>query len=456
MKSKTVTIIIGVLFLLAPAIVQAQKVYTLSECRRMALNNNVKMKNGQLAIEQSKEQEKEAFTKYFPTVSAYGSYFRSNYLLKEKINVSAAEQQQLGGIITQLGLDPSVLSNLPMSYTLEAINHGTIVNLMAMQPLYAGGQITNSNKLAKLQTEVSKFQLQQSNDDILRTTEQYYNQLLALYEKQKTLDVMDRQLLKIHEDAENAYKEGIKNKNDVLSVELKQNEVATNRLKLENGVKLCKMVLAQYIGIEEGDDYEIDKTLADNLPNPAMYLTDHTTALNNKVEARLLDKNVEANMLQTKLKRGAQLPTIALGAAGVYQDLSNVGHLKFMGLATISIPISEWWSGRHTVRRQQLAEKMAEQTRTDNRQLLLIQMQSSYNDLDNAYKQVSLAKKSIEKSTENLRLNQDYYKAGTSTMTDLLGAQTQSQQARDQYTDAVAQYLNCRTAYFIATGRTVE
>lgn len=453
MKSKIS--IIAVLLLSVPALLQAQKVYTLSECRHMALSNNVKIRNSKLAIDQSKEQEKEAFTKYFPTVSATGTYFRSNYLVKQDLSMSSDAQQQLAGIVTQLGLDPSALSALPTSYTLEAINHGTLVNLMAMQPIYAGGQITNGNKLAKLQTEVRRLQLQQSSDDILKTTEQYYNQLLTLYEKQKTLDVVDKQLLKIHQDAENAFKEGVTNKNDVLSVELKQNEIATNRLKLENGIKLCKMVLAQYIGLE-GTEYEIDKKLAENLPNPAVYLTDHATALDNRVEARLLDKNVEASALQTKLKRGEQLPTVAVGLAGAYQDLSNAGHMKVIGLATVSIPISDWWSGRHTVRRQQLAEKIAQQTRDDSRQLLLIQMQSCYNDLDNAYKQLQLAQKSIEKSTENLRLNQDYYHAGTSTMSDLLGAQTQSQQARDQYTEAVAEYLNSRTAYFIATGREVQ
>ena len=453
MKSKIS--IIAVLLLSVPALLQAQKVYTLSECRHMALSNNVKIRNSKLAIDQSKEQEKEAFTKYFPTVSATGTYFRSNYLVKQDLSMSSDAQQQLAGIVTQLGLDPSALSALPTSYTLEAINHGTLVNLMAMQPIYAGGQITNGNKLAKLQTEVRRLQLQQSSDDILKTTEQYYNQLLTLYEKQKTLDVVDKQLLKIHQDAENAFKEGVTNKNDVLSVELKQNEIATNRLKLENGIKLCKMVLAQYIGLE-GTEYEIDKKLAENLPNPAVYLTDHATALDNRVEARLLDKNVEASALQTKLKRGEQLPTVAVGLAGAYQDLSNAGHMKVIGLATVSIPISDWWSGRHTVRRQQLAEKIAQQTRDDSRQLLLIQMQSCYNDLDNAYKQLQLAQKSIEKSTENLRLNQDYYHAGTSTMSDLLGAQTQSQQARDQYTEAVAEYLNSRTAHFIATGREVQ
>lgn len=434
---------------------QAQKVYTLAECRQMALDNNVKIKNGRLAIEQAKEQEKEAFSKYFPTVSASGTYFRSNNLLTQKMSLTQEDQQQLGGIISKLGLDPSALASLPTSFTLEAINHGTMVNLMAMQPVFAGGQITNGNKLAKLQTDVRRLQLEQSKDDILNTTESYYNQLLSLCEKQHTLDIFDKQLQRIHQDAENSFKVGISNKNDVLSVELKQNEVAANRLKLDNGIKLCKMVLAQYVGIF-GEDIHIDTTLIGNLPEPSVYLVDHEASLDNRTEAKLLDRNVEASVLQRKLKQGALLPSVAIGAASVYQDLSNTGHVKVFGLATVNIPISDWWGSSHSVRRQKIAEKIARQDRDDNRQMLLIQMQNAFNNLDNAYKQILLARKSLEKSAENLRLNEDYYQAGTSTMSDLLGAQSQSQQANDQYTDAVTQYLNSRTSYFIATGRSIS
>jgi len=434
---------------------QAQKVYTLAECRQMALDNNVKIKNGRLAIEQAREQEKEAFSKYFPTVSASGTYFRSNNLLTQKISLTQEDQQQLGSIISKLGLDPSALASLPTSFTLEAINHGTMVNLMAMQPVFAGGQIINGNKLAKLQTDVRRLQLEQSKDDILSTTESYYNQLLSLCEKQRTLDIVDIQLQRIHQDAENSFKVGISNKNDVLSVELKQNEVAANRLKLDNGIKLCKMVLAQYVGIF-GEDIHIDATLISNLPEPSVYLVDHEASLDNRTEAKLLDKNVEASVLQRKLKQGALLPSVAIGAASAYQDLSNTGHVEVLGLATVNIPISDWWGSNHSVRRQKIAEKIARQDREDNRQMLLIQMQNAFNNLDNAYKQILLARKSLEKSAENLRLNEDYYQAGTSTMSDLLGAQSQSQQARDQYTDAVTQYLNSRTSYFIATGRSVS
>lgn len=88
-----------------------------------------------------------------------------------------------------------------------------------------------------------------------------YNQLLTLYGKLKTIEKADAQLKRIHNDAENAYKAGMSTKKDMLTVELKQNELLGNRLKVENGIKLCKMVLAQYIGMNgEGsyDRYNVD------------------------------------------------------------------------------------------------------------------------------------------------------------------------------------------------------
>jgi outer membrane protein len=80
-------------------------------------------------------------------------------------------------------------------------------------------------------------------------------------------------------------------------------------------------------------------------------------------------------------------------------------------------------------------------------------MQKDWNDVDDAYKQLVLAKRSITQSEENLRLNRDYYKAGTVNMTDLLNAQQLYQQARDKYTDAFADLQNKIEAYKKSTGQ---
>ena len=69
-------------------------------------------------------------------------------------------------------------------------------------------------------------------------------------------------------------------------------------------------------------------------------------------------------------------------------------------------------------------------------------MQNAWNGVLEAYQQLQLAKRSIEQAEENLRLNRDYYRAGTSRMSDLLEAQLLYQQSLDKHIDAFADYQN--------------
>ncbi len=440
------------LALCLPIAAKAQTTYSLDQCKALAKENNVKLKRARLEITDAKEQQKEARTKYLPTVTANGTYFHSaDYLMQEEISLSPADQQKLAAIVKGIGLNPAILAALPTSYTFQAIKHGTLASIIAMQPVFAGGRIINANKLAAVQTQVKELMLEQNADEVAQTTEVYYNQLLALYEQEKTLDAADKQLENILKDANNAYEVGVSNKNDVLSVKLKQNEMAVNRLKLNNGISLCKMVLAQYIG-KQGEEIDIDRSLTTELPDPRQLSVNHNSALEQRTEMRLLDKKVEANRLLTRVKRGEMMPTLAIGVAGMYHDLTNKGRTNVIGLATLSVPISNWW-GNRGLKRQRIAEQIAVEEKEDSRQLLLIQMQNAYDNLETAYKQIQLAKLSMEQAAENLRLNQDFYEAGTGTMSNLLDAQTQDQKARNQYSEAVVAYLNARTAYLKATGR---
>ena len=461
MRTTGVGILLLLMFIVFPAHAQ-NKVYSLSECRKMALENNYLMKKSRLQIDMAKQQKKEAFTKYFPIVSANGSYLKSDDdLIQEDLTMSDDQATTLATNLISMGLDPTAvvttLSGLPSSYSLGFLDEAMVADVMAIEPLFAGRQIVNGNKLANLNKEVKEIRLRQTSDQIIATTEKYYNQLLSLYEKLKTLDIVEKQLDRIHQDAQNAYDAGIRNKNDVLTVELKQNEIKSKRLKVENGIRLVHMLLGQYIG-KSNEDFEIDRSIIKKLPEPSTYLTNYQSALSRLNESILLDKNVEAKELQKKMEIGKMMPSLAVGVGGLYQDYyqNNDSHTNLVGFLTVKIPISDLWSGNHSVKRLKLSEETAKYQREDNRQLLVIRMQNNYNKFTEAYQQVKLSEKAKEKAEENLRLNKDYYESGTSSMSDLLNAQTLSQQSKDQYTDAVLQYLNARTAYLQSTGRVVE
>ena len=86
-------------------------------------------------------------------------------------------------------------------------------------------------------------------------------------------------------------------------------------------------------------------------------------------------------------------------------------------------------------------------------ELLKIRMQNAWNGVEESYQLLQLAKRSIEQAEENLRLNRNYYRAGTSKMSDLLEAQMLYQQSCDKYTDAFADYQNKLLEYKQAIGQ---
>jgi outer membrane protein TolC len=80
-------------------------------------------------------------------------------------------------------------------------------------------------------------------------------------------------------------------------------------------------------------------------------------------------------------------------------------------------------------------------------------MQHLWDEVSDAYRQILIAHNSIEQSAENLRLNQDYYRAGMSTMSDLLDAQMLYQQSRDKLVDTYSKFQLKKLEYRQATAQ---
>ena len=124
-----------------------------------------------------------------------------------------------------------------------------------------------------------------------------------------------------------------------------------------------------------------------------------------------------------------------------------------MVFATVKVPISDWWGGSHAIKRRKIEQQKAVDQLEDNTQLLRIRMLNAWNNVQEAAQQLSIAQRSIEQAEENLRLNRNYYQAGTCKMSDLLQAQLLFQQAQDRRTDAFSDYQNKLLEYRHAVGQ---
>ena len=427
----------------------AQHTYTLEQLLDSARSHNIALRNGQRDIEAAQEQRKEAFTKFFPTVSATGAWFNANKSMAQtELDLTPYITPELGATLAQL-LPAETLVALSSPMSISMMKHGTIASITAIQPVFAGGQIINGNKLAKIGEEVSRLRQQLSEDEVETTAEQYFWQLVTLEEKQRTIASVEEMLADIHKDVNLAVEAGLTLRNDLLKVELRQNEVESQKVKIQNGMALVKMLLAQYCGLR---DTSFTLRYTTEAISPLSIKRDHQQALLNTPEYQLLDKQVEATSLQKKMAVGENLPSVAVGAGYNYHNLLGSDQTFGMIFATVSVPLSNWWGGSHAIKRKKIAQQQAIDQRDDNAELLTIRMQKAWNDVEEAYQQLHIAERSIRQAEENLRLSRNCYQAGTTTMSDLLEAQMLYQQSLDKHTDAFADYQNKILAYKHAVG----
>jgi outer membrane protein TolC len=324
-------------------------------------------------------------------------------------------------------------------------------SVTAMQPIFTGGRIFNGNKLAKTGTEIYSENQTLTTTEVLVKTEELYWTIISLSEKTKTIESFKNLLDTLNRNVSVAYKAGLVQRTDLLKVQLKMNEIEVNKMKLNNGISLAKHALCQHIGIHYDSSLVLNGKMLDSelllLAN-----SDPTAAIKNRSEYKMLEKAIKVEELQKKMIVGENLPQVAVGVTGFYLDVMDNHSTNAMALATVSIPISDWWGGSHKIKQSKAKIETARNKLNETSELLALQVQQANNELNEYYFQISIAKKSVEQAQENLKVTNDNYKAGISSMSDLLEAQSVYQGALDSLTEARCNYQIKKARYQQAIG----
>ena len=427
---KILKYILPALILSATAVRGAENVpvISLDSCLALTLKNNAAVRNAANNARAAVELRKEAFTKYFPEISASGGAFWTH---------NDVFQYNILDII-EIGF----------------MNKGKMASVQALQPVFMGGQIVNGNKLASVGEDVARLRRRQTDDELRLTAESLYWKLVtlkatrgALESAITLLDTLDRQI-------DVAYEAGLAMRNDLLKVQLRRNTYRTEMIDLDNGIKLVKMLLGQYMGLGTDGAFDVEGDVPEEVPAfPSELFLPASDALPSTVDYRLLEKNVEARRLEKRIEIGRNLPQVAVGAGWFYHDLLQQNHNFGALMIAVNIPLSGWWGGSHAIKRKSLALENARNELTDLGEKLEIGMQEKWDNLTAAHRKMEIAAEGIGESNENLRLNRLYYDTGMSTITDLLDAETSHKQALDDYIAAYGAFRTAQTAYLIATAR---
>ncbi|MCM1491569.1 MAG: TolC family protein, partial [Muribaculum sp.] len=271
-------------------------VFTLQDCRELALKNNAEMATSENNMKAAQETRREAFTKYFPEISAGASAFRANHDM----------------------LQYDVLDLI----TLGLIKKGKTAGVWAVQPVFMGGQIINGNKLASVGEEVAKIRKEQTADNVMLTTDNLYWNLTSLKATKRTVESAIVMLDSFASSVGAAVDAGMVVQNDLMKVNLKRNEYRNNLVDLDNGINLMKMLLAQQMGLGSTSNIDIVGEIPREVPDMPMEMyMEEAAAVGQTTDHRLLVKNVEAKKLEKRMEVGNYLPKVGVGAGWFYHDV---------------------------------------------------------------------------------------------------------------------------------------
>ena len=442
-------IIILVLMLSVSAFAQEPDKIHLSvqDCIEMALENNIELRNSQLEIDKAKTTKKEAETAYFPTVTAQALAFDAlNPMLS--FGIDDIDNAQVRQILYTLYAEYGAQLGLKKEYSF--VQDGVILNAMAMQPIYAGGRIRNGNKLAKLGIEAAEYQSKIKEDEVRLQTECLYWQIIALEEKNVTLNYLDRLLDTLDRYLDGAIEAGLALPTDQYKLRVKQNESQLNRKKLNDGITLLKMALAQYIGA----DWQT-MTLTDTLGfemEPSTYFQIAENAVAQRNESHLLDLSLKAEDLKKKMTLGEALPSLMVGGSASYHTIFENTKPNAMVFAMLQVPITDWHKTSYKLKKHDLDAETAENTRRDLTEKMELQTNQAWFNLEQSWLRITMAQTALKDAEANLKITEDYYDAGLVALSDVLEAQTLLKQSRDELTDSRVEYRINLVTYRQLTG----
>ena len=148
------TLILWMTFALPICAAYGQEALTLEQCRQLAIDNNKELKIAEAQVDRAAQERRAARTKYFPQLSATGSYMHNIKPLElvDYTRFEAMTGQLLPQLAPLLMKYPQLAQSLPqMMEELKNLTHVDMQNVWIgdvslVQPVFMGGPIGRSSR----------------------------------------------------------------------------------------------------------------------------------------------------------------------------------------------------------------------------------------------------------------------------------------------------------------------
>lgn len=477
--------------LLCTSLLAAQNVYTLEDCRKMALDNNKSNKIAQAESTKAEYERKAAVTKFFPDLSIKGAYVRNGdelSLISEDIFLPIGTMSNgsfsltpsqinnswtiLGGQAVPLDangvpFDPrknpekiqwKEYTTIPADQLTYDTRNIYVASLNLTQPVFMGGKIIAYNKICKLKKELADSKLNTLQEEILVNIDETYWQIVSLTSKKKAVEGLINLLNKMDQDVTTLIETGMATKTDQLSVAVKKNEAEMALFKVENGIHLSKMLLAQYCGIPLTEEFTLEDENNESLDLAVTEPVNMDEVYQKRSEIKSLSIASKLYKEKEHIERAKLMPSIALigSYAGSNPSFKNGFDTKFefdwhIGV-TVNIPLLHWGENIFTLKAAKCETAIAQYKEEDTKEKIELQVTQSEFKHSEALRKLEISTRNYNKAEENLKQATIGFEEGVIPASNLMEAQTAWLSAKSNVIESAIEAKVSEINYKKATG----
>jgi outer membrane protein TolC len=239
--------------------------------------------------------------------------------------------------------------------------------------------------------------------------------------------VVDQRIASLEEHlriARDLYDQGIVARNDLLGTEVRLRVVKDQIGQIGNGIAVATQTLGRLMGRPADEALNLPEALASPppLPDGVDGLKRRAAAANPQLEA--LRAGLRVDRSTAAARKGESLPSLYAQLSHTYQQndalLYPNANIFFVG---VSWQVWENGSRKAAVRQAEIAAEKTQSQIADLAKSLDIAVDEAWRDFTQALREADTARTNVEAAEEDLRIEEDQYKAGLSRTIDVLDAE---------------------------------
>ena len=396
--------------------VLAQQSTLLEKYRTMALDYNHDLKAAEKNIAASMEVEKSARADLKPKLSGAASF-------------------QYTGNPMELTLD---IPSIGLSKTVEGKNLNYGGSLSILQPVYTGGRVLESIRMAQHQQALAGNQAKTLNDAVCYQTDIQYWSAVA---RQEIVDVAEdfrNSIAALVKTIKERVEVGLVDPQDLLMAEVKLNEAEYQLLQAQSNFETGRMALNSMIGVRLEQPTELDAQIPIVVVSDSLWLS---TGMG-RPEIQMAYDKIRIAESTKKLNDSQFKPQFYVGVEGSYsspgynfkKDLDP----NYAVYAKVSVAIFEWGKRRSEKRVSSFRIGMAEDNLNKVVDQVELEVSVARKALSQAIERVRLSESSLAKAEENEAKAVERYNEGKVSVVEVIDAQTYRQTSQVNYVQAKA------------------